>query len=143
MSSGFVARLWFVATAEHDNWEKGAGYKADGTEDNSRWSISADHMNTVLSVKDRAQFEGALSKHLESVGLDLADFVIFEDGRLTGNRDEDENGAPLDGNDCQSYHERQKQLYLVDYDIYFELLPEEREPTIAELHELLPSVGEY
>ena len=139
--NGIVAEVRIVKSAEYDNWEQGAGVKADGTWDNSRWETDID--STILHAKERGEFQNVLRKHLRNYGLELDTFLIFDDGRLTGDRMEDDNGDELTVDKCRQYHKAGRQLYIADYDVLIELLPEERDPTKAELAELLPDLNDY
>jgi hypothetical protein len=141
--TGIVVRLRTDKTVQYDNVEHGAGYLASGEPNNRQWGIDTSHLDTMLSVKDRASFEGALRKHLERYSLDLAGFCIFDPGRLTSNMYEDNDGNSLDGKDCRRLHEQGEQIYLCNYNLHLEVLPEETEPTVEELKELLPSLEIY
>lgn len=141
--NGVVARVTFDDRVEYDTYEGGAGSKVDGTTDYIAWSKGVDYMNTVISVKDRVLFPTALDEHLKSHGLSLDMFMIFENGRLTGNRYENGDSNEITADEVRELNDQGIQTYIADYDIYITLLPEEREPNKTELHELLPSLEDY
>jgi len=137
---GIVLKLTFYKTAEYDHKELGAGYKVDGTEDYSRWDMDIRDLNGVIWASEITDIQDRLRQHLQDYGLNLEDFVIFDNGRLTAAFDEDENGNAVDGSTFSSFR---GQLYLVDYDIYITALPDEYPLTINEMKALFPSLKEY
>jgi hypothetical protein len=140
MTTGIVLSLTFSNRIEYDNPDHGAGYRQDGTEDGSTWSPDMSYANATIHAKDCADIEQTLAEHLAAHYLPpLADWWVFEPGRLTTNRDEDGDGNPVD----DSWHRAGHQMHLVDYDINIKVLPDETTPTELELHALFPSVPSY
>jgi hypothetical protein len=137
-TTGAVLRLSFHKSAQYDNPDEGAGYRLDGTEDFRSWAIDMSHANGIIwGTTDK--LPEVLDAHLTKWGLPtLAEWnTIDEPGRLTTNRDEDENGAEV----TDEWHRQGHQLYLCDYDMYLLALPHEHTPEVEELHKLFPMLG--
>jgi len=137
---GVVLRLTFYATCQYDNHEHGAGYTIDGEQKFETWGLDASHMNAVIWAKPGEAIQDKLAEHLEKFCLDLSMFCIFENGRLTGNRDEDNDGAELSDEESTRRH---KQLFLVDYDIMIDWLPNCNLLTTDKLQEFFPALTTY
>lgn len=83
-----------------------------------------------------------LFQEIEGVtNIEKKDFVVFEDGRLTGNVAEDNDSNPVSGEEEVKRLDAEGRLYLSDYDIYIQL-GDGSEPTVERLVGLL-GISDY
>ena len=132
-------RFSFVGMISYYHPVCGVNVKWDGETDHRYWHSETPHKMIELDVTEDMTTEDLLFKAIKMNHLDEIEFLIFEDGRLAGNRIEDADGNPLSNEQIENY---QLQMYLCDYSIYIEVL-EITEPKTEELQKLFPTLKPY
>ncbi|ALA07302.1 hypothetical protein SECTIM467_178 [Brevibacillus phage SecTim467] len=104
------------------------------------WHVATEKVEFILS--DELTATQALEKALAANYVGGMEIMVFEDGRLTGNRIENGDGKELTSEDCDNYQKIGKPMYLVDYSIYVKIY-EVTEPDTAALCKLFPELKQY
>lgn len=121
----------FTVVKDASNWDNEEGVSLE------RWCVSDWSSNNLLV--DRRDLENVLLDFLRKevcLDLNLKDLQIFDDGRITYNQIEDNDGNEID--DIDTYEEK---MFLCDYDIMIQF--NGSEPTTEDLKILFPNIKEY
>lgn len=137
-----MMRVHFKFYKDIEYWhpENGAGVKVDGSRGDKRWGVDVTYLNTTKTIYGFTGIDHVLTNYLDNHGINLErdSFSIMDDGRISFNIIEDNDGRHIDDLEWEKdLHNLGQQLFIANYDVFVEI-QNVYEPTTSQLSEMFP-----